>query len=379
MLCYTSALMIDASERNRILKKSSITGILINFIRAGVKVFAGLISGSVAILSDAVNNASDSLSLIVTVIGFELAKRKPTHSHPLGFGRIEYISALFVAIFVILTGSAFLSTSVDRILHPETVSLSIPMLILLLGTIGAKLFLWRMAAAAGKKIDSEALSASGADALSDVMITSVTIIAALIGTFTDIPIDGWAGLVVSLFIFYTGFRSVIETVSTIVGERPTKATVAELRKIISKHPPLSGGFDIQIHTYGPSRSIGTCNVEVPSTASAEEVFDAMTDAQEEILADMGIYMTFGMYAVNSSNPVVRLMKSEVLKVLKTVSSGVIGIHAFHIHFEDSRVHFDVVVDFTVTNYAQFRTQASKALEDAFPTYTFKFNIDPDYA
>ena len=105
----------------------------------------------------------------------------------------------------------------------------------------------------------------------------------------------------------------------------------------------------------------------------------MTDAQEEIFSEMGIYMTFGMYAVNSSNPVVRLMKSEVLKVLKGVSGGVIGIHAFHIHFEDSRVHFDVVVDFSVTNYAQFRARAAQALTEAFPTYTFKFNIDPDYA
>ena len=371
--------MLDASERNRVLKRSSTIGILINLAIAAAKVVAGLLSGSVAILSDAVNNASDSLSLIVTVLGFEMAKRKPTHSHPLGFGRIEYISALFVAIFVIVTGLAFLSTSVERIMHPEAVSLSLPLLLLLIMSIAGKLFLWRMAAKAGKEINSEALSASGADALSDVLITSVTIIASLIGTFTDLRIDGWAGLVVSIFIFYTGIRSVIETVSTIVGERPQKKMVSELRAIIAKHPPLSGGYDIQIHTYGPSRTIGTCNVEVPSSASAEEVFDAMTDAQEEILSAMGIYMTFGMYAVNSSNPVVRLMKSEVLKVLKSASAGVIGIHAFHIHFDDSRVHFDVVVDFSVTNYAKFRAEATKALEEAFPTYTFKFNIDPDYA
>ena len=371
--------MVDASERNRILKRSSLIGISINLLIAAAKVAVGLLSGSVAILSDAVNNASDSLSLLVTVAGFEISKRKPTHSHPLGFGRIEYISALFVAIFVIVTGTAFLSTSVERIMHPEDVSLNAVMLLMLLASIGAKLFLWRMAAKAGRQIDSEALSASGADALSDVLITSVTIVAGLLGTFTDLHIDGWAGLVVSIFIFYTGFMSVIETVSTIVGERPSKDMVSQLRGIIARHPPLSGGYDIQIHTYGPSRMIGTCNVEVPSSASAEEVFDAMTDAQEEIFSEMGIYMTFGMYAVNSSNPVVRLMKAEVLKVLKGVSGGVIGIHAFHIHFEDSRVHFDVVVDFSVTNYAQFRAQAAKALTEAFPTYTFKFNIDPDYA
>ena len=142
---------------------------------------------------------------------------------------------------------------------------------------------------------------------------------------------------------------------------------------------LSGGYDIQIHTYGPSRMIGTCNVEVPSAARGEEIFDAMTDAQTEIMSTMGIYFTFGMYAVNSDNPVVILMKKEVLKVLKSVSPSVISIHAFHVHLEDSRVHFDVVVDFALTDYAAFRKEASKALSEAFPTYVFQFNIDPDYA
>ena len=125
--------------------------------------------------------------------------------------------------------------------------------------------------------------------------------------------------------------------------------------------------------------IGTCNVEVPSDARAEEVFDAMTDAQSEIMERMGIYFTFGMYAVNSDNPVVILMKKEVLKVLKSVSPSVISIHAFHVHMEDSRVHFDVVVDFSLTDYAAFRKEATKALSEAFPTYVFQFNIDPDYA
>ncbi len=354
-------------------------GIGANLLMAGFKIAIGLLSGSIAIASDAVNNASDSLSSLVTIIGFELSKRNPTHSHPLGFGRIEYVSALFVSIFIIVTGAGFLSTSAERIISPSPVSLTPAMFLILLVSIAMKLFLWKMNAKAGKAIDSQALSASGSDALSDVLITSVTVAAGAIGTFTDLSIDGWAGLIVSIFILYTGAKSILDTISAIVGERPEKETVERIRAIIEKHPPLSGGYDIQIHTYGPARSIGTCNVEVPSSASAEEVFDAMTDVQEEILSQMGIYFTFGMYAVNSSNPVVRLMKKEVLKVLKGVSDGVLGIHAFHIHFDDSRVHFDVVVDFTVTNYAEFREKGTKALREAFPTYTFKFNIDPDYA
>ena len=258
---------MTGDDRNRILKRTALTGIISNAFIAACKLVIGLFSGSVAIVSDAANNASDMLSSVVTIIGH----------------------------------------------------------------------------------------------------------------FSTIPIDGYAGIIVSIFILYSGVRSIIETVSAIVGERPEKKTVENLRAIINSHPPLSGGYDVQIHTYGPSRSIGTCNVEVPSDSMAEEIFDAMTDAQEEIMAKMGIYMTFGMYAVNSKNPVVQLMKKEVLKVLKEASPAVIGIHAFHVHLEDSRVHFDVVVDFTIRDYAEFRRTEEKALEAAFPTYSFQFNIDPDYA
>ncbi len=371
--------MIDEETRNNVLKRTAILGIVSNAAIAAVKILIGFFSGSVAIMSDAANNASDMLSSVVTIMGFNLAKRKPTHTHPLGFGRMEYISALFVAFIVLFTGGAFFRTSVDRIQNPSPVTISMPMLFILLLTIAVKVILWRINQKNGKKIESEALSASGTDALSDALATSVTIIAAVISLFTSFPIDGWAGIIVSIFILYAGVKSVVDTVSAIVGERPSKETVREIRSIIAKHPPLSGGYDIQIHTYGPSRMIGTCNVEVPSDAKGEEIFDAMTDAQTEIMDSMGIYFTFGMYAVNSDNPVVILMKREVLKVLKSVSPDVISIHAFHVHLNDSRVHFDVVVDFSLTDYAAFRKNASKALTEAFPTYSFQFNIDPDYA
>ncbi len=373
------AIMVEEGTRKKVLQRTAATGIASNAFIAVLKLIIGIASGSVAIVSDAANNLSDMLSSIVTIIGFNASTRRPTHSHPLGFGRMEYISALFVAFLVIFTGASFFRSSIDRIIEPTPVEISLPMVLILVMTILIKIGLWRINIRNGRRIESEALSASGSDALSDALATTVTIVAAIASRFSTLPIDGIAGIIVSIFILYAGVTSVVGTVSTIVGERPTKDTVAFLRSIINSHPPLSGGYDIQIHTYGPSRSIGTCNVEVPSDSLTEEVFDAMTDAQEEIMDKMGIYMTFGMYAVNTKNPVVQLMKQEVLKVLKATSPAVLSIHGFHVHFEDSRVHFDVVVDFTVTDLAAFRSAEQKALEEAFPTYSFSFNIDPDYA
>ena len=366
-------------DRDKVIRETSLLAIILNSIMAAVKIIIGLISGSVAIVSDGINNAGDILSSFVTMLGNIIAKRKPTHSHPLGFGRIEYLSALIVSFIILFAGFELLSSSVSKIIEPTEMDMSQMMVLIIIVTIFMKLFLWKLNSRAAVKTDSDALKASATDSLIDALSSSVTVLAVIISYAAPIHLDGWAGLLVSIFILYSGVRNILTTVSSIVGERPAKATVNEIRAIINRHPPLHGGYDIQIHTYGPSRMIGTCNVEVPSDAKGEEIFDAMTDAQTEIMDSMGIYFTFGMYAVNSDNPVVILMKREVLKVLKSVSPDVISIHAFHVHLNDSRVHFDVVVDFSLTDYAAFRKNASKALTEAFPTYSFQFNIDPDYA
>ena len=366
-------------DRDKVIRGNSLLSIILNSIMAAVKIIIGLISGSVAIVSDGINNAGDILSSFVTMLGNILAKRRPTHSHPLGFGRIEYLSALIVSFIILFAGFELLSSSISKIIEPTEMDMSQMMVLIIIVTIFMKLFLWKMNSKAAVKTDSDALRASATDSLIDALSSSVTVLAVIISYVAPINLDGWAGLVVSLFILYSGIKNILITVSSIVGERPEKSTVNEIRAIINRHPPLHGGYDIQIHSYGPTRSVGTCTVEVPSEAKGEEIFDAMTEAQIEIMDELGIYFTFGMYAVNDSNPTVRLMKSEVMKVLKSVSPSVIGMHAFHVHFNDSRVHFDVVVDFNLKDISDFRKRATVALEKEFPTYSFQFNIDPDYA
>ena len=370
---------MDSQERKKIITLTTGLGILSNLLMAVLKLVLGALSGSVAVMSDAANNASDVVSSAVTLVGFWLGKHKPTHAHPLGFGRVEYVTALFIAVMVILTGGTFFRTSYSAFCDPEPVESSPLIVALLILTVFGKMFLWRINLVNGRRTDSEALMASGSDALSDVLATLVTLLGLVSSRFTSFPVDGLCGMIVSVFILSAGTTSIVRTVSMIVGERPDKATVDQLRAIIANHPPLNGGYDIQIHSYGPERKIGTVNVEVPSDATCEEVFDAMTEAQEEILDRMSIYMSFGMFAVNSSNPLVREMYSKVLSVLRKVSPDVLGIHAFHIHLEDARVHFDLVVDFTLTDYAAFREKATAALEAALPGYSFKFNIEPDFA
>lgn len=361
------------------IKRAANTGIATNVALGAVKIVVGYLSGSVAIVSDGANNATDSISSLVTLIGYRFSKKRPTKDHPLGFGRIEYLSALLVAILIIMTGFSFLSSSIEAIKNPHDMSVSTLMILVLFSTVLVKIWLWRMNTRVGKETGSEALTASGADALSDVLTSSVTIIAAFVAKFTTFPVDGWAGLLISLFILWNGISSILSTSGSILGERPTKETVEEIRKIISSYPPLSGGYDIRIHSYGPDSAVGTIDVEVPFTATAEEVYEAMMKAREHIREEMGIDFTFGMNATNQDDPEVIRMRDLTLMKMQMVSSDVIGIHGFHVHFEEKMIEFDTVVDFVLKDHNKFKSHMKTILEETFPGYKVDFNIDLDYS
>ena len=362
--------MLNAAQRQKIITKVSVSGIITNLVLTLLKLAAGFLSSSVSVINDAINNAADCLSSIVTIIFYSLGKKRPTKKHPLGYGRMEYLSALIVALLVIYTGIECLTSSVESIRNPGKVEVSAFSLIVIILSIAAKIILSRINTKQGRKIDSDALIATGKDALSDVLVTSLTLLSLVLSPFTDLPVDGIAGLFVSLFILWAGFSSIYETASSIMGERPDEERIKQIRSIID---------DIMLHSYGPERTLGTCNVEVPIDTHAEDIFDAMTDATRDIYSKTGIYLTFGLYAVNDYRSDVKEMKGKVLSILQATSHHVLSIHAFHVHFDTRTVHFDVVVDFGVKNYDALSRKLSKALNILYPDFTFEFEIDPDYA
>ena len=219
--------------RSKKIKNAANTGIGVNIALGGVKIVIGYLSGSVAVISDGANNATDSLSSLVTLIGYRFSKKRPTKEHPLGYGRIEYLSALLVGFLILMTGFSFFKGSIEAIENPHDMSVSMLMIGVLSFTVLVKIWLWRMNTKVGKETGSEALTASGADALSDVLTSLVTIIAAFVSRFTTFPIDGWAGLLVSLFIMWNGISSILSTSDSILGERPKKEDLEKIRTIIA--------------------------------------------------------------------------------------------------------------------------------------------------
>ncbi len=353
-------------------------GILANLLLGATKAVLGLMIGSVALMGDGINNLGDSLSSIVTLIGYAVSKMRPTRKHPLGYGRLEYLSALVVSFMVLYAGIQCLLTSIGRIAEPTRPQMSKLAIIMVLVSIIIKLLLWRLNTSTGRKIDAKALLASGKDSLSDVLASIVALFSVAAAQFTTYPVDGLAGLVISLIIILSGITSILESNSALLGERPDDGTVDRIRKIIGKHPPLSGGYDMILHSYGPEMVMGTCNVEVPTTAHGNEIFDAMRGAEREIRQEMGIVFTFGLLAVNDFEPEVDEMKKAVFWALRQYSRHILSIHAFHIHHETNMVHFDLVVDYTVRNYTEANREYREFLEKTFPGYRFHFMIDPEY-
>ncbi len=370
--------MVNSRDRQEMITRVSVIGIVTNVALVVVKLVVGLASSSISVVNDALNNAADCMSAVVTMVFYTLGRRRPTRKHPLGYGRMEYLSALIVSMLVVLTGLQCLRSSFETILDPVPVTMTGLGYALIALSIMAKIFLSRLNTVQGRRIDSDALVATGRDALSDVLVTSLTLLSALFSPVTSIPVDGIAGMLVSMFILYSGFSSIYETASSIMGERPDEATVVRMRSIIAEHPPLKGGYDIMMHSYGPERTLATCNVEVPIDTHAEDIFDAMTDATRDIMEKTGIYVTFGLYAVNDYRSDVKQMKQEVLEQMKSTSGHVLSLHAFHVHFDTHTVHFDVVVDFKVRNYVELTKRLTDALTARWPEYTFEFSIDPEY-
>ena len=365
------------SGRSAVIRLAGIVGIIANIIFAGIKLLVGFAANSISIISDAVNNLTDAASSVITLAGLKLSERPPDEKHPLGYGRLEYISGMIVSALVLVTGIEFLKTSIDRIIHPQDTNYITAQFIVLAIMIIGKWLLSLFTIQAGKKTDSESLIASGTDARMDVLASVVTVIGAVVSKLTGYHVDGYVGALLSLFIIYTGIGLIKDTISSIIGKRPDKDLADKIRKEVTKYDPIMGAYDLIIHNYGPSTRLGSLNLEIPDYVKVEDAYDAMDKAQQDIYYKYGIYFTFGLYSVNTYDKEIVKLREEVTRVILSLQ-GAISIHNFHYDKELKFFRFDVIVDFN-TDFKEFRKLVSKTIEDKYPGASVQINIDLDYA
>ncbi|MCQ2969405.1 MAG: cation diffusion facilitator family transporter [Clostridium sp.] len=357
-----------------------IVGIIINSLLFLIKLFVGLFAGSIAIMADAFNNLSDAASSIITIIGFKMANKPADAEHPFGHGRIEYLSALIVSFMVMLVGIQFVKTSFSKILNPEDVTFEIIPFILLLVSIGFKIWLSRFNKNLGNKINSSALKAAGTDALGDVFTSTTVVISFLASNFTTLPIDGYIGVLVALIIIYSGFNLIKETISPLLGEAPDVELVKQINEMVLSYEHISGVHDLIIHNYGPGRVMASIHAEIPADINIMTIHNIIDSAEREISKKLGVYLVVHMDPVSVDTDEISATRRYIEEILKSYSI-VKSYHDFRVIGDEKHknIIFDVVVDSNeFTN--KFKSEDLKesieySVKLGHPTYNCIVTID----
>lgn len=321
-------------------------GIFLNVLLFAGKLFAGTVSGSIAITADAFNNLSDAGSSVITLLGFQLAGQKPDKNHPFGHGRIEYLSGLVVSVLILLMGVELGKSSVEKILHPEEVEFSALAIGILAASIAVKVYMCFYNRRIGKRIDSLAMEATAMDSLSDSISTAVVLVASVVGHFTSLQIDGWCGALVALFILWTGFSAARDTISPLLGQPPTPEFVKEIQEIVKAHKGVRGIHDLVVHDYGPGRLMISLHAEVPANEDIMSLHDEIDNIERELREKLNCEAVIHMDPVVTDDIATERAREKVTELVHVVDPA-ISIHDFRMVTgpTHTNVIFDAVVPF----------------------------------
>ena len=366
--------MKKSLSRDQQIIKTSLVGIITNIFLSAFKLVIGLLSSSIAIMMDAINNLSDALSSVITIIGMKLALKPADNKHPLGHGRIEYLSALIVSSIVFFAGATSLVESIKKIINPVTTKYTTIMLIFIFVAIITKLVLGRYTKNVGKKVNSTALVASGSDASFDAIVSASTIISALITIIWHINIDGYIGAAISLVIIKAGWDMLSETLDRILGSRIDSKLSKEIKAKIKEEDMIIGVYDLILHNYGPETMIGSVHIELEENVTTKQIYELTRKLRMKMYEEYGILLTFGVYATNKNDPRVIEIMEAINKYILNIN-GIIQMHAFYINFEEKQLSFDIVVDFNVDDKFALRDSIAKHLKEKYPDYSIFIAID----
>lgn len=366
----------EALNRDKIIVRTSVVGIIANIFLAAFKAAVGLLSNSIAVVLDAVNNLSDALSSVITIVGTKLANKLPDKKHPLGYGRIEYLSAMLVSAIVLYAGITSLVESVKKIINPEKADYSIISLIIIGAAVIVKLVLGKYVKRQGRKVNSSALIASGADATFDAILSASVLVSAVIFLTTGVSLEAYVGVIISVIIIKSGVEMMIETLNDILGQRADAETTKEIKRILVSEPEVYGAYDLILNNYGPNKNYGSVHLELPDAMTVEEVDLLTRRAQFKVYKQTGVILTgIGVYSYNTKD-------DEAANIRNTVQEKVMShewalqMHGFYADTSSRTMRFDVVTSFDV-NTSECVETLTKEIRSIYPDYTVQITRDAD--
>lgn len=366
----------ETLNRDRIIVRTSIIGILTNVLLAGFKAAVGLLSNSIAVILDAVNNLSDALSSVITIVGTKLAGRLPDKKHPLGYGRIEYLSALIVSAIVLYAGITSFIESVKKIIHPEKAEYTVVSLVIIAVAVVVKLILGSYVKAQGKAANSGALVASGSDAMFDAILSASVLASAVIFMLTGISLEAYVGVAISVVIIKAGIEMMAETLDDILGQRADAETTIAIKRILNEEPEVRGAYDLVLNNYGPDKNIGSVHLELPDTMTVEQVDELTRRVQAKVLNETGVILTgVGVYSYNTKNDEAAKIRNTIQKLVLS-HDWALQFHGFYVDVKKKSLRFDVVMSFEIDPKDGLDT-LYKEVREAYPDYDIYIAPDVD--
>lgn len=371
----------ESSEtiREKTIVRTSVIGIVANVFLAAFKAAIGLMSHSIAIVLDAVNNISDAGSSLITIVGTKLAGREPDKKHPFGYGRIEYLSAMIISVIVLYAGITSFVESVKQIIHPETPDYSAVSLIIVAVAVAVKIVLGRYVKGVGVRVNSDSLINSGEDATLDSVISASTLIAAGIFLIFHISLEAWLGAIISLVIIKSGVEMLRGTISQILGERNDAELAKRIKQTVTSFPDVQGAYDLVLNNYGPDTWNGSIHIEVPDTYAADQLDPLIREITVKVLREHRVLLTaIGVYAMNTKDA----ESIEILKQVKEIALSqpyVKQLHGFYLDRKQKTMRFDIVVSFDAGDRREVCSQVSSEVRKAFPDYELELAMDTDFA
>lgn len=363
-------------DRQKVVVRTSLIGIITNVLLGVFKAVLGLLSNSIAITLDAVNNLSDALSSVITIIGIKLGSKKPDKNHPLGHGRVEYISAMLVSAIVLYAGLTSIIESVKQIIHPKQAHYSYVFLAFIVVAIIVKLILGAYVKKKGEKVNSGALVASGADASFDAILSASVLACAIIFIIWGISLEAYVGVIISIFIIKAGIEMMLETLDDIIGKREDAEISGYIREILESEEEVRGAYDLHLFNYGPNKYYGSVHLELADTMTVQEVDVLTRKLQLEIYMKTGVIMTgIGVYSYNTTDGEAAKVQNEIQKIVMSYDWA-LQMHGFYLNEVEKTITFDVVVSFDI-DHGQAREILEEEIKKIYSDYMVKIVTDID--
>ena len=374
-----NGIIIENDKRNKEIVKVSIIGIIANVFLSGFKAVIGFITGSIAIVLDAVNNITDVASSLVTIIGTKLANKKPDREHPFGHGRAEYLTAMVISVIILYAGITSLTESIKKVIKPTTPEYNIASLIIIVVAILVKVVLGEYVKRKGKELNSTSLVNSGQDAKLDSVISLSTLIAAIIFILTNISLEAYLGIIISILIIKAGIEMLKEAISSVLGERVDPDLIKDIKKTILKYEDVKGVYDLVLNNYGPNTYTGSVHIEVLDTMDIDEIDVLQRKITQKVYEQEHVYLTaIGIYSVNTKNKKVIETKNKITKLIKKYDN-ILQYHGLYIDEKEKTLRFDIVMSFDEKDADELYNKIYNDVSKEYPEYKIYIVVDTDFS